>query len=194
MGRQIIPLKEEYFDWLVNNLLGKSIFSRYTKLCKELHSKKFRWFVHNDDNRCEDGLNLRDIFIEKKNLDESHLEVKYFLKGDCTVLEMMVALAQRMNNLMYDINDTQNDKTPKFFHEILVNLNLNRFVDGYNLGRDFDPVSEAQINEVLEIMMDRTYGVDGLGGMFPLKKHHREDQSKVEIYYQMMYWLDENYG
>lgn len=190
MGRNN-TLKDDYFSWLYGLVKGKP--SR-VKLCKELYLKKFRWFVHNDDNRCEDGLNLRDIFVEENDLDESHLEVNYFLKGECTVLEVMVALAQRMNDLMYDLNDTQNDKTPRFFLEMLTNLGLAEFTDNSTRDDRLGPGQEAEVDEVLEVLMDRTYGVDGRGGLFPLKKRHREDQSKVEIYYQMMYWLDENYG
>lgn len=190
MGRT--TLRDDYILWLYK-LLGKQQRS-YLKLCKELHRKKFRWFIKNDDNRCQDGIELRERFVEETRLDESHTEVRYFLKEECSVLEVLVALAQRMNDLMYDLNDTQKNRSGEFFHDMLVNLNLNRFVDGYNLGRDFDPVSEAEIDEILEVMMDRTYKVDGRGGIFPLKKRHRQDQTGVEIWYQMMLWLDENYG
>lgn len=194
MGRQILPLKEEYFDWLVNNILGPKVFKKYTTLCKELHRKKFRWFVHNDDNRCSDGLRLRDYFMEALRLDESHLEVKAFLRADCSVLEVMIALSQRANDITYDLNETQKNKTALFFLILLKNLRLDRFVDDMSRDGRFAPVAEAEIDDILEVMMDRTYGVDGDGGMFPLKKRHREDQSKVEIWYQMMHWLDENYS
>ena len=190
MGRT--RLKDDYFSWLIRLVSKRD--RRYEKLGQELHKKKFRWFVHNDENRCADGLALRDRFVELEGLDESHLEVEYFLKGDCTVLEMLIGLAMRMNDLMYDLDDTQKDKTPIFFWHLLKNLTLDRFDDGHGLRGEFDPAVEAEIDEILEILMDRTYGVDGLGGLFPLKKRNRKDQSVTEIWYQMMAWLDENYG
>jgi hypothetical protein len=190
MGRK--PIRDEYFSWLYAKIENRHY--SYTKLCRVLHDKKFVWSVNNDDNRCNDGIALRDRFIDEERLDESHLEVLYLLKEPCSVLEVMVALAERMNDIMYDLNDTQRLKTPKFFHQMLVNLNLNRFVDGYNLGRDFDPVSEAEIDEILEIWLGRTYGVDGRGGLFPIRNRHRQDQSQVELWYQMQLWLEENYG
>ena len=198
MGRNTI--RDEYFSWLYKQIDDRH--RSHIKLCQELHRKMFVWSVHNDDNRCDDGIALRDRFIEDLRLDDSHVEVIYFLKEPCTVLEVLVALAGRMNDLMYDLNDTQRNKTPKFFYEMISNLGLDRYTDNhsrfdgssYPMGTQFDPVSEAEINEILEIFLDRTYGVDGRGGLFPLKKRHREDQSRVEIYYQMMYWLDENYG
>lgn len=193
MGRITSPktLSEEYFSWLYKQVGNQR--RTYVKLCKELYNKKFRWFVPNDDNRCEDGLNLRDQFIEENGIDTEHTEVRYFLKMPCTVLEVLVALAQRFDYQMFDLNNQQ-DQSSKWFLEMLENLRLSRFTDNWNNDDRFDPVSEAEINEILEILMDRTYGFDGRGGLFPLKKRHKEDQSRVEIWYQMMLYLDENYG
>lgn len=191
MGR-MTSLEKDYFRWLFAQVTGKR--ARYMLLCQELHKKSFRWFIPNDDNRRDDGLNLRDIFLEEKRYDESHLEIEYFLKADCTVFEVLVALAQRMNDLMYDLADTRNDKTPKFFEEMLGNLGLAHLTDASFLGEGVDPVTDVQINETLEVLMDRTYAYDGRGGLFPLKKRPPEDQSRVEIWYQMMLYLTENYG
>lgn len=190
MGRT--TLRDDYVLWLYKHI-GK-LKPSYLKLCKELHRKKFRWFIQNDDNRCLDGLELRERFVEDTRLDESHTEVAYFLKEECSVLEVLVALAQRMNGLMYDLNDTGKNRSGEFFQEMLENLRLDRFTDNRSPDGRFPPVDEAEIDEILEVMMDRTYGVDGRGGLFPLKKRHKEDQSGVEIWYQMMVWLDENYG
>lgn len=190
MGRTTI--REEYFSWLYK--LIENRHRSYIKLALELYRKPFTWQIRNDENRCEDGLALRDRFIELNQLDETHLEVKALLEGRCSMLEVMIALAERMNDLMYDLNDTQNNKTAKFFHCLLVNLRLDRFVDNYSHGRRFSPLAEAEIDEILEVCLDRTYGWDGTGGLFPMKKRPPKDQSRTEIYYQMMYWLDENYG
>lgn len=179
-------ISQEYFDWLYKKIDRPNERS-YRTLCKLLDNKKFRWSVHNDDNRCEDGLNLRRMFAE--DMDENHLEVKYFLKGDCTVFEMLVALAQRMNDLTYDLK-THDDRTPKWFHKLIINLGLKEYDDSWR----FKAMDEIKIDEILEIMLDRTYGYYGNGGLFPMKRRPPKDMSEVEIYYQLMYWLDENYG
>src|SRR5512133_1227035 len=188
MGRQT-TLNEEYFSWLYK-LIGKQRRT-YKKLCRELHAKTFRWSVHNDDNRCEDGLKLRELFIEENNIDESHLEVKYFLKGECTIFELLVALAQRINELMYDLT-RQEDRSSKWFLEMINNLKLGDFTDNFNPGDRFDEMTETKIDDILETFMDRTYDRYGNGGLFPLKKQHVKDQSRVEIWYQLMSYLDEN--
>jgi len=189
MGRT--TLKDEYFSWLYT-LIGDQRRT-YKKLCKELNQKKFRWSIYNDDNRLEDGRKLRDTFIEEKNIDESHIEVRYFLKSEPTVFEVLVALAQRINDLMYDLNH-QEDHTSKWFLEILTNLRISRFTDNFNPDKRFGPVTETEINEILEIWLDRTYDFHGSGGLFPLKRRPPRDQRDVEIWYQLMLYLDENYG
>lgn len=183
-----LSVREEYFQWLCN-LVGEKSRS-YNLLCRILHSKEFRWFIRNDDNRCEDGLNLRDIFVQDKDLDSSHLEVASLFDGACTILEVLVALCRRINEITYDL-DTQENTTAKWFLTMLENLGLKDYDDGYNFGREFDPVTDTQIDEILEILMDRTYESDGRGGLFPLRRSVHRDQTKIEIWYQLMSYLEE---
>ena len=189
MRRQ--TLSEQYFLWLYG-LIGKQRRTYY-KLCGSLHKKKFRWFVHNDDNRFQDGLNLRDRFIEEQKLDEDHTEVRYFLKGDCTVFELLVSLAQRINDLMYDLESTE-DHSSKWFLEMVRNLGLDVYTDNYSNLEAFSHVTETHISDVTEKLVSREYDYYGNGGLFPLKRRPPNDQSREEIWYQLMLYLDENYG
>lgn len=192
-------IKEEYFLWLYKLVDGRK--RSYRKLCRVLFDKRFRWSVHNDDNRGQDGLDLRDLFIEENALDESHLEVSYFLKGEWNMFEVMVALAQRINDVTYDLK-TQENKTPKWFMEMIQNLRLERFSDNYSrfdgssypIDKGFDIVTYQEICDILENLLDRTYDFYGNGSLFPLKRKPPQDMSKVEIWYQLMLYLDENYG
>lgn len=192
MAGRKTTLRHDYFSWLYNQV-REPRGPYYLKLCAQLHDKKFRWHVHNDDNRCEDGLNLRDQFIELKSLDETHIEVQSFLKGDCTVFELLVALALRMNELLYDLNDRK-DHTSRWFLEMIGNLGLRDCTDDLTRDDRHSPVTEAEIDEVLEKFMSRTYDFYGRGGLFPLKRRPAKDQTGVEIWYQLMLYLDENYG
>lgn len=185
MGRT--TLRDDYFSWLYSLVSSKRL--SYKKLCMELHKKAFRWSVRNDDNRCDDGIELRNEFVELHHLDESHIEVQYFLKGACTTLEVLVALARRINDLQFDLN-RQEDQTPRWFQEMLTNLGLWEYDDRW----EFTPISESKVDEILEVLMDRTYDIYGNGSLFPLKKRHTKDMSTVEIWYQLMLYLDENYG
>lgn len=184
-------LREDYFLWLYG-LIGKQLRTYY-KLCRYLHQKPFTWTVHNDDNRYEDGLRLRDAFIEERKLDSTHLEVSYFLEEECSVFEMIIALAQRINDLMYDLNK-QEDQTPRWFTEMLNNLGLDILADNYTPKERFDNVTESRIDEIISVLVSRKYDRYGQGGLFPLKRRPPTDQARQELWYQLMLYLDENYG
>lgn len=58
----------------------------------------------------------------------------------------------------------------------------------------FDPLTvrnERKIDDTIETLMFRTYGPDGKGGFFPLS-HPKEDQTKIEIWYQMSAYINEH--
>lgn len=183
-------LSEEYFSWLCDRVKQKRT---YVKLCKILHRIMFRWSVHNDDNRCEDGIRLRELFVEEMNLDETHLEVRYLMMPECTVFEVLVALAERMDELMYQLNDQENH-SGRWFGELLLNLKLAEYTDNHSYSDRFDEMTEMKIYDIVETFLDRTYDFDGSGGLFPMKKRPRKDMRKIEIYYQLMEYLAENYG
>lgn len=188
-----LTLREEYFKYLYD--IVRPMPRTFYKLCRELHNKKFKWLIRNDENRCEDGLHLRELYIEEQQLDEDHLEVRGFMKGECTLFEVMVALAQRMNYQLSDLIEP-GDRTNKYFFEMLKNLKLDKFNDvilGPGSGQ-IDPIAEAEIDDILESLINRMYGYDGEGSLFPLKFRGPKDMATVEIWYQMMYYINENYS
>jgi hypothetical protein len=57
-----------------------------------------------------------------------------------------------------------------------------------------DPLTDedvAKIKNILDTLVWRTYQPDGRGGFFPLN-HPEEDQTKVEIWYQMNKYVIEH--
>jgi len=187
---KLSEIDQRYFNWLYK-LIGKQKLV-YRKLCQEIHAKKFRWFIPNDDNRCEDGLNLRDEFLQEGFIIASEAAIDKFLKRDCTVLEVLVALSQRIEFLMDDLNPKQNH-TSKWFSEMLINLRLNDFTDTHTEIDEFYPTDVVKIDQILENLISRTYDYYGNGSLFPMKRRPPKDMSKVEIWYQLMLYLDENY-
>ena len=182
-------LYKEYFNWLYDLVKPDRRNVSYTNLCYILYEKPFRWSVPNDDNRCEDGLELRDLYIQEFELDTDHLEVVSFLERGCSVFEVFVALARRINDIQFSLEDHA-DHTPKWFYEILLNLRLDMYTD---YADRMDPMDDIKIDEILEILLDRTYDFFGNGSLFPMKKRPLQDHRDVEIWYQMMAYLAENY-
>jgi hypothetical protein len=152
----------EYYDWLVEQIHipnGKS----YSGLFEVMHNTEFHWTIPNDDNRVQDGKDLRYYFIDgrKGRID---------LDG-ATLLEILVSLSQK-------VAFTAGGVPKRWAWKLLKNLRLTE---------KSDPLTEhdlERINDVLDALVWRTYQPNGRGGFFPLN-HPEQDQTKVEIWYQM---------
>ena len=174
-------IRREYFLWLCNLIMKPGRIG--LEFLWSLHQVEFYWTVPNDDNRLHDGTNLREYFI-----DSVFSNYYSSLDGPCSILEMLVALSQRMDFQMSEIGAS--DNPGRWFWELIDNLNLEEFSDNSSKN---ECRQKAAINqEKLKIFMDRSYSRSGHGGLFPLKKPNK-DQRKVEIWYQMMAYLMEKY-
>lgn len=175
-------VKTDYFHWLTE-LVGVEFEEfGFWLLLKQLHKRKFYWSVPNDDNRADDGLMLRTTYIN----DTYYMRYKYHLDGDCTVLEMLVALAIRINDIMFE--PEEGDNIGKWFWEMMDNIGLSIYTDEDWVDLD----STFTIDKCLTEFLDRQYLRNGSRGLFPLK-NAKKDQREVEIWYQMHAYLQENY-
>lgn len=173
------PLDELYLRWLysqVGNVKLKNPARTHWSLLRQLYKKEFIWLVPNDDNRLEDGRDLRMEFVHEEELTD--LDPDWMELG-CSFLEMLIGLARRLNF------EEDQVSTPDWFWVLVDNLDLRDFNDKFGC-----PI--AAVDEVLDDVIWRTYRPDGYGGLFPLK-HAEEDQRDVEIWYQLSAYLIENY-
>ena len=160
---------ESYFEWLCAVVKSPD---EYKNVLRSLYYKTFYSLVPNDDNRAIDAVALRDVYIAT---NESHLSEKV-IRRPATFLEMLVGLADRMAYTESDFDDNNNLNGSKYFWMLIENMRL--------------VPNGVKNNGNMERVLKRMYAPDGTGGLFPLKKPP-EDQRKVEIWYQMMYWLHE---
>jgi hypothetical protein len=152
----------DYYDWLVSQIDIPNN-REYSQLFERLHNVEFVWLVPNDDNRIGDALDLRTYFLDGRK-GALHLQ-------GATMLEILVSLSQK-------VQFTAGGNSRKWAWKLLKNLKLTRMND---------PLSEDDLNRVDEILYDliwREYEFNGQGGFFPLKDP-KEDQTKVEIWFQM---------
>lgn len=175
----IAPLDEHYFRWLYSQVLPlqtRKSSRTFWNLLRQLFTKEFVWFVPNDDNRLEDGRDLRHEFLQS---DDSLPRDEDWLNLGCSMLEMLIALGRRLAFQM--------EGEPRFwFWTLLENVDLHELND-----RDYKN-SEEEVNEVLERIIWRNYNEDGHGGLFPLK-HPDRDQREVELWYQMSAYILEQW-
>lgn len=171
-------INDEYFEFLLE-LIDVKRFSRrvsYRKLLMRLHDTEFTWFVPYDDNRADDGVQLRRRFA----LIRDDISLSNYISGPCSVLEMMVALAVRCEeNIMDDA--LMGNRTGQWFWGMIHNLGLSPMSDS-----KFD---KKTVDEIVRRFLNREYEPNGKGGLFTVKKYER-DLRTVEIWCQLNWYLD----
>ena len=175
-GKVKKDIKTDYFNWLYDKVDGQG----YMHLLDELYGTTFKWFVPNDDNRAFEGLDLRDEFIDA----HKYYDPTVSIADGCTMLEVLIGLARRCESIADSSNMTMRD----WFWKLIDNLGLSECTDSGFL-RNWD---EYVVDKKLDYLIGRKYDRNGEGGLFPLK-HSKNDQRKVELWYQMSEYLVENY-
>lgn len=172
------PLDEIYLRWLyaqIGNVRHRNPQLTYWALARQMYAKEFVWFTPNDDNRCEDGLDIRHEFAAEYHMDVDEL----WLTMGCSFLEMLIGLSRRLA--------FEDDREPRgWFWRLIENLDLEEFTD-----RNYNPRAVSRVDEVMDTVIWRTYHHDGRGGLFPLE-HPTADQRDVEIWYQLCAYLLEH--
>lgn len=162
-------LEALYFDWLCAKVLD-SDHAGYTTLLSMLHREKFVWLVSMDENRAEDGKDLRRDFFKESYIKKDH----EWNNQECSVLEMLIALARRAEF-------QTNDSVVWWFWTFI-----------RNLGLDNPGIDEHEFGDRMHVVLWRLYQCDGSdGGMFPLNGDFG-DQRTTELWYQLCHFIEEN--
>lgn len=172
------PLDELYLTWLYsqNASVSLKIPSRtYWNLCKELFTTEFVWFVPNDDARVEDARELRFEFLQDAEIPEVDPD---WIDQGVSYLELLIGLSRR---LAFETDKPSKD----WFWKLIRNIGLSECNDTY------DKNLCSLVEEVTDQITFRTYDIDGQGGLFPLKQP-TDDQTKVELWYQLCAYVIEN--
>lgn len=179
-------IRQAYFEYLYD-LVKEDAPERkeYWMLLSDLQAFKFYWSVEHDENRAQDGIDLRRRYLEGEwwtNGEEA-------LSGECSMLEMLIALAERMAFELAG-TDVSPDiyRTGSCFWEMVENLGLTRYSDG-----EYERLNGPfVVNKTLHDVVTRNYDETGVGGIFPLRGDYG-DQRYVELWYQMQEYLAERY-
>lgn len=176
-------IQQQYFDWmyfLVCSSDGR--VPSYRKLLHYLNRIEFTYILEMDSNRASDGVELRYRFGYENNIPNFYIEV--YLDGrPCSVLEMMVALAFTCEEHIMDDPDIGN-RTSEWFWDMIKNLGLKDMDDN-----NFDT---TYVEEVISRFLNREYEPNGKGGLFTLNRCEY-DLRTVDIWYQLMWFLNENF-
>jgi hypothetical protein len=168
-----------YLEWLygeVANVRTRSRSRTYWRLLRQMYKTEFIWWVPNDDNRCEDGKDLRYEFLDACGVQTVDNE---WLSMGCSMLEMLVALARAA---AFETEGMSHE----WFWQFIENLGLEAFTDARYNAR-----AEQHVQNVLDAIIWRLYSHDGAGGLFPLR-NPPHDQREVELWYQLNAYLVEH--
>jgi hypothetical protein len=167
------PIEEIYFNWLYSKVASVAVPTpslTFWTLLRDLHSVEFVWLVPNDDNRAQDGLDIRKEFLRQSHFEQDPA----WMNIGCSVLEMLIAFARRA--------EFQTDIPARdWFWRFMENLNLDYMNDA---ATDISRI----VGDTIDRLVWRTYRRDGSGGLFPLRKSDN-DQRKIEIWYQFCEYL-----
>lgn len=173
-------LSNEFFEWMYNLVCNDRSYQNlsYRKLLIFLHKKKFTYKVKRDANRAVDGIDFRYRFGYENGYSREEIE-KYLDTRPCSVLEMMVALAFRIEEQIMDDSEEGN-RTGQWFWTMISNLGLGGMSD-----QKFD---KDYCEFVIDRFLKREYEPNGKGGLFSIKDDR--DMRTAEIWYQAMWYLN----
>lgn len=175
-------LRKKYFLWMCQIVdTDRKIHVRsYRSLLEKLNTIDFYAILPLDENRADDGIELRYRFGRDCGYPASMIASMLDVTP-CSVLEMMVALALRGEHHVAE--DTfYGDRTGRWFWSMIKSMGLSDKTD--------DMFDATIVYDSAHRMLERNYASNGRGGLFTLK-NPREDLRHVEIWYQMMWYLSE---
>lgn len=173
------PLDELYFKWLYSQVASPRLRNPerlYWSLARILYTTEFDWFVPNDDNRAEDGRDLRLEF--RQTLRNPSVMDDEWLGLPCSIFEMLIGISRRLA-----FESGFEGEASAWFWILIDNLDLRRFNDSAYKNSDL-----GEVVYILQRLSNRTYDYDGRGGLFPLS-YPEEDQRHVELWYQLNAYL-----
>ncbi len=177
-------MKQVYFDWLLQKIYNPEVFpiTIYTRLMHRLFDISFYWLDPMDVSRADDAFDLRYRFGREAGFTDT--TVAAFLDvRDASVLEMMVALAMRMEEHILGDNIYDN-RTPEWFWVMITSMHLDMYDDRH--------YTDEVVDSIVLAMLHHRYSRNGDGGLFTIDAKDDIDMRKEDIWYQMMHWINQN--
>ena len=172
----------EYFEWMYHLVCSNKQYNKlsFRKLLFFLHTVDFYPLVDMDENRRIDGVNFRYRFGYENGYSDEYIS-RYLDTRECSVLEMMISLAFRVEEQITD-NYLLGDRTGQWFWTMITNLGLGQ-MDDSKFDNDY-------CLDVIDQFLTRRYSPNGKGGLFIIE-HPKRDLRDVDIWCQFMWYLSE---
>ena len=172
-------IRKEYLEWLYDITYNSknNLRKTYKKLFECLYDTEYRYSIFMDKNRAANGkeLRTRHCYEMKSYINASNEEKEAFLSAPCSVLEMMVALAVKIEEQIMSDDDYGN-RTGKWFYRMLENLEIIDFDDKH--------FKELYVDAIVNNFLDGNIFRNGKGGIFRTTNPN-VDMRNMELWYQM---------
>lgn len=179
-------IKSLYFEWLTKLVSTDNQPKElsYRKLFHYLFNTDFTYIIERDSNRANDGYDFRYRFGYLNNISVEEIN-NIFKNKPCSMLEMMISLSYKIEESIMDDPDVGN-RTGQWFWNMIVNLGLGHMFDS-KFNKDY-------CDKIIAKFLNREYEPNGKGGLFTIySPDNHYDLRTVEIWYQAMWYLDDNY-
>ena len=178
-------IRNDYANWLIGLTYDWcSKYGSYKKLMEYLYFHEFTSNYSNDENRIQDGIEMRFRFIEAwPRGSYTYHDVYRYLTEPCNILEVMTALARRCEDHIMGDPDI-GDRSGVWFWGMIKNMHLEGMTD-----EKFDI---SAVEKKVGNMLSHNYKKNGDGGLFSVRNPDL-DMRYAEIWYQMNWHLSEIY-
>ena len=171
-----------YMEWLLSKVCSRETVCEYSMLFDTLYNTyvNLEHMKELDSNRYEDGRMLRFRF-ESHHGDRisgifSQDDLRRFEDRPCSILEMIIGLAHRMEEQIMG-NLRYGDRTGQWFWEMLTNLGV-----GYMTNSRFNNI---EYRRCVSNFMNYAYDPDGKGCLFRSEHKSLAEMTDLDIWYQM---------
>ena len=179
----MINAAKMYFCWILHSALSPELIARCGRsgidiwaVLKEMDSVPFEATTEMDLNRIDDGIELRYRFGRVLGYPDPEIAATLDIYG-CSMLEVVASLALKAGEQIFG-NPYEQHGAQWIFGKMLENAGM------------LDP--KADVFDICDGINERTYSPDGKGGLFYIPKCQK-DLRKVELWHQMMLYLDVAY-
>lgn len=175
---------QSYFEWMRQKVYDDEhpLSYSYRRLLSYLHETEYHFTLVLDANRASDGVGLRYQYAYEHGIPYS--EVDALVKtGPCSVLEMMIALAIKCEEMMSNIS--VGDRTGQWFWLMILNLGFAGMPD-----HSFD---KPLADHILMKFFNNQYSPNGHGGLFAIDQCPT-DLRTVDIYTQMYWYINASFA
>jgi len=197
---KVIKVKDSYFNYLMSLISSDEVNAaqEYYNLCLLFFETPFTVLNPMDENRVQKAEEMRDIWLDNIKVKDERLKLEYandLAVSPTSFLEVLVAMCVNAEDQILSAPNTAST----LFWDLVDNLvEYGTFGTAYHKASDiltdekWCAFTESTMKASIKKVLTRTYHEDGKGGLFPMKKPHK-NQRKLDMWACCTSYISEKY-